>query len=692
MHYPKWQPDAVRRLTVAALNGGVHASEDPALIGDRQLSFGRNVYWKNGTLRVRPGVVCDPDSVRLVSSPDQQAELCTTVTCATGCSYFTGGVRGEFVASIRRLEGTVGGSGAEVLISLLAETGERIDTDPIYLNDDEGSYAHTTVLLARGNTGIRGEGVFAYFEGGHVYEYVEQYRPASQGGIRRYWLPVTDRVTVPVVLTAGRGYASHTGSPAEASGTRIGAFNALTDRFIAEYTTDDAANAFVLPLSRTPAEIVSVAYTNASGVETVYAINGLTGYLTIDGVALVMRTSGNTIRFLNDGADFPLPAAGITNNLRVTARYATDENVPEHHIGAMQTAVWFGGTGGGLYGGSRLFVAGDADHPNKLCWSALNDPLYFPVNNYAAIGDAGEAITAFGRQSDTLVIFKEHSIFGTVYNATEVDAAAVAAGQVVDLEAAVLFPIRPIHATVGCDCPHSVALCANRLVWATGDRRVYTLTGVSAFSERNVREIAAPIRPVWHPSAAALREAVAADRSGYYLLAAGGTAVALHYGDAAPDGSEWYYWDFPAEGIAAKRILVDGETPVVFAEKRVPQANDEDAAYWLTLRVGGGTDALPTNDLLFPALPVTGELRTKLFDFGEAQRYHRILRVYPHTSGAVTFGWLTDRGEVTACDKSAVPVPAVPHTVRFGAAMYLGADSAVAGLTVTARAVGNRKG
>ena len=66
-------------------------------------------------------------------------------------------------------------------------------------------------------------------------------------------------------------------------------------------------------------------------------------------------------------------------------------------------SIWYGGSTGGISGGSFLFMAGA--EPNKLIWSDVDNPLYFPENNYLRVGSDSEKITKLAKMGNNLVIF-----------------------------------------------------------------------------------------------------------------------------------------------------------------------------------------------------------------------------------------------------------------------------------------------
>ena len=679
MKYPVLTGTAARRLHIAALDGGICRQNGTRLIADNQLADGENIWWRDGALRERPAFRADKQSVRTVSSPlNVEAEFCVTRTVATGCIAHHDGIYGEYVAAIRHLDGTIHGAAAEIEISLLLIDGTRIDTDTIFVKDDECALPHRTVLLVKGDAGIVGDGVFAFVDGGRIFELCHEYAFASQTH-RYYWASVSDRVTVPVVMTAGRGYHTESGSKQDASGVRVRSFNALTDRFLAEYTTDGKSNGFVLPLKAAPAAVTSVTYTDPAGQPHEF----LADRLELDGRTVTMSVVGNTVRFLADGEPFCFADSAIASNLVIGARYSDAEGVPQRDMTAMTVATWFGGSAGGLNGGGRVFFAGSEPQPGLICWSAVGDPLYVPINNYALVGDAAEPITALAKQSDMLVILKEHSVYCATYAADTVDAERVVEGGVVDVEAAsAVFPITPLHAFIGCDCPRSVVLCDNRLVWATSDRRVYTLTAANPFSECNVVELSAPIAAKLRTHTTdELVAAVACDFDGHYLLFVGNEVAVLAYGGGQ---TRWYWWKAEL-GAMPMHALVQGDALVLLAEQHV-----DDAVRWVTFSMGAGPDRAMLPSGQTADRRVTGFVQTKSFDFGLPHRRKRILRVYPDSEADGEWRLITDRG-LTAAHVGGVLTPSVSATTTLGLKTNFSGVIALTGVSVVYRPIGERK-
>ncbi len=370
---------------------------------------------------------------------------------------------------------------------------------------------------------------------------------------------------IPTVLTAGR---PTTVFVREQSGARLDSYNLLTGKCTCRYTSDGAGLYYWLPDDLTPdlTQEFIVKHTMISGAEITHKIKHTsTGWkevfdmpedVYLDKLALNYDPTARCFWFTHAAAGGLAPAgnAGIANNVELTVTRVQEKGQDE--VYGMGFGMWFGGASDGLTGGTRLFLGGHRTQKNLIRWSALNDPLYFPENNYAYVGDAASAVTVFGKQSDMLVIFKEREVYATQYRAgSTVTAEQLLAGAVTDTQAtAALFPIQQIHPEVGCDCPHTVRLCGDRLVWLCSDRRVYGLFSDGSYSRR-VRAVSRPVdAELAQFDDETLSTASAVCRDGEYLLQIGGTVYALTADTLTAQSPSWYIWDITVPGIRRYRL------------------------------------------------------------------------------------------------------------------------------------------
>lgn len=249
------------------------------------------------------------------------------------------------------------------------------------------------------------------------------------------------------------------------------------------------------------------------------------------------------------------------NNITIeTAKDSIDWYKPEI-IEDCTMLKWFGGSSQGLSDGTSLFVSGNPDYPSRVFWSDTLNPYYFPESNYVEVGSNGEKVIALAKQYDTLVIMKEHSLYGMQY-AYDSDFWGVQ-GQ----STYVTYEINP---NIGCISRGSVQLINNNLVWLAGDKKIYTLKSTGRANEKNVRKLSGNIEGLIgaipydyiYPVVKEHCLTASADWKGYYILFSGGKAWAWNY-DKAPfvDSSDtdkaqrnlsWFYFTYTRPVFALK--------------------------------------------------------------------------------------------------------------------------------------------
>lgn len=375
------------------------------------------------------------------------------------------------------------------------------------------------------------------------------------------------------------------------------------------------------------------------------------------------------IRFCeSDGSIKSLIASNyIANNMEIIAPCVnTEENMKK--VFNMTRAEWFGGASAGLNGGTRLFLGGNTNENEKslIIWSDLNKPLYFPENNYAYVGNANIPVTGFGKQNDMLVIFKAFEIFATQYvQNTDITAESLINQSVVDIAAnSAFFPLIQIHSGVGCDLPDTVRLCRNRLVWATKQGKVYTLVSQSQYNERNVFEISEMIE---RKLKGALNEyAHAVDYEGYYMLFCGNKAFVCDYNSygyiyaASHSKTEdaniripWYYWELDFSDIYADmRMFVLKDSLMLYGSLNFSSATDVQRATFVfedNLQDGILYEDKSDYQIKTVYKPIPTSFTTKAFDFGAPQYEKHIPQIHiafgDNGGEPINISFVTDTGE-----------------------------------------------
>jgi len=137
------------------------------------------------------------------------------------------------------------------------------------------------------------------------------------------------------------------------------------------------------------------------------------------------------------------------------------------------------------YGGTNnscLFVGGCGN--SKYYYSNPYDISYFPVTNDVTIGNTTEDISGFGRQYNSLIVFKPHEthmVYSYMMNSSNTNIE-----ENYGLEG---FKSQIVNSKMGCDCPYSIQLINNLLTWFSTRDGVCTLVSTNIQDERNIRVI-----------------------------------------------------------------------------------------------------------------------------------------------------------------------------------------------------------
>ena len=110
--------------------------------------------------------------------------------------------------------------------------------------------------------------------------------------------------------------------------------------------------------------------------------------------------------------------------------------------------------------------------------SALLNPLYVAENEYEIIADGCEEITAVKKMYGDLIIFTDRSVFKMTYNFSGDN---------------IFFSVKEISNEVGCDCPGSVQLIDNRVVFANSKKGVFIVDSTEETGEQNIKPVSGNI-------------------------------------------------------------------------------------------------------------------------------------------------------------------------------------------------------
>lgn len=763
MQYPTMNRNASRAVSVPAMTGGVNLSDPLNLVDDNQMTDMKNLWYKDGTLQTRP-------AIKAKGSFGEEEVLVTggVTMYSTNLSQFIDGEKYTlFVKTIKESE-----TGTNGTIEIIAAGKNGALFTVSFLSSD----VNIPVIVYSGKPVLEnGIGIFILISRvssytGKSISYLHEVIKSTSGNYNVV-LFTPDDYYAPCILINGKGN-SYSSLPVNETTQYAPAsmFEGYNTFYMAGskfcFVTDGVSKTFTVPkdlymtelrVSYTDPEKGNVYNTNWLSLTNLLGTNsdtlGDSGYTV--SVFLGGKSSRNITVKKTEG-DTPLPSSlgKIANNLVFEIRdlykptvsvdhsqYNSqskyiEKNRPASLLDGMTQAVWFGGSSDGISGGTRLFLAGSNKNKNLMVWSDVNNPTYFPENNYAYIGEASQKITALAKQSDMLVIFKENELFYTVYTQGDsYTADDVVSGNVVDVAAqAAIFPMVQIHSEIGCDIPKSVQLCGDRLVWACKDRHVYMLKSSNQYSTCNISPISDMCdRALSNVTDDEIADAKSCIYDGHYLLALGSKVFVLNYDyyyfknlPAYSDGQKaqrkmiWYLWEFPQnQGNLFSEFISSGDQcHIVSAYKYYPASgspayteyrlfeltNDSDSDQYL--KQLGSINSGDFIGLSVCSAPIESMMQTKMFDFGMIDRFKKIEQLYigvGETAGKTRISYVTDRGildggsfEISGNGDDYSPdyvtvkrfLPMVNRALRFGIRLECDGRIAIDGITIKYKPMG----
>lgn len=719
MKYPLINKRPRQAVVVPNLAGGINLRDSLSAVLDNQLTDSLNVWFKDGVLKTRPGVGS------LTQHEGEQG-------------YYEKNAMTD--AKIRAHD-----------IYKTSDSGEILRLVSAHIKNKWVLYAfwmgeNTFIELPRIN--LDGFSAFSasidYFfvrKDNVIYCFLDNGSISKMADTDNEWKPVEETdLHIPTVLVNGTAIVTY---QYECRGDLFEPYNLLTNKYYAIYSTYNRANTFKdgdgkyrhemtynLPREPKVGSTLVIEHTLSSGETATHEIEitSNTEFVVEEEIneidKLKIKVFGTRISFYSETSDYAVANIYadkyVKDNLKIKVTYNRDEEEIRKTINKVfksRFATWFGGGTKGINGGSRLFLGGNTEEPNLVLWSDLNNPLYFPENNYFYVGDSSSAVTAFGKQSDMLVIFKENETYYTQYEQNNnITANDLINQNVIDYIAeSVYFPLVQINSGIGCDCPDTVQLCRNRLVWTNSNGKVYTLVSNNQYNERNIFEIGELIHRKLREDKS-LKKAYSCDWNGYYMIFSNGNehtdvyvmdynSYGYQYVSSYSKNEDanlkipWYYWQFPAIGSDVSRRIF------IVADKLKLFSTIESATITANISEENKTDDIDTLEQ-----PINCMLQTKLFEFSTPGQYKNIdlvsLSLGGNDAAPINVQFITDMG--TEEDqivlennesvvyspehiKSIALYPCIKSVLRFGVKLLCDGQIALDGITINYRILGGAK-
>ncbi len=607
MKYPTLKEGVTKRYSVEALRGGCNLRDGARCTADTQLLKAENLWWQNGALRTRPAFHGMQEQVKTFENADV-----SFLFCGEDTTYEQSGAR----RFLRRVYDRIT---QKVTLTLGIFTFDGVFVEEGSLRDlpaDTVAYAFTYPCSEE-------ENVLILVSDGEIY---------AQNAESYEWRNITHTAYTPCVLQNGEGYRRESYAFSFCPPTNYQARNLLSDAFCAKYSTSSADKMYFAPyedLDET--KTIQVKFTDENGWVYGYYVEPGECCSEPDerGVQLYCdRTTGMfCLEYANTNQKLTMPD-GLENNLVLYGYHARGERV-KRLLASMRFCTWFGGAQQGY--AARLFFGGSPEAPSSIYWSEPGNALYMPDCNYVSIGDISQEVTALGKQDNKLMIFKERELYCLSDFTHTVWGSGTRGEKVADAD---FLPLTQLHGQIGTLAPHTIRFCANRLCWADGTGGVYTL--IENTNGYTVHPLSAMVDSALQThDVSAWKNAHAVEFQGHYLVSVGQTVYALRidekafkryasvYNDAsAQQQLAWYVWQLPNDfevvffggnGRQAAMLIRDSTDSSV---KVMP----------FTLEIEG-TDTVFV-DGVWSEQPIVASLRTKLYDFGDAVTFKRVVRLY----------------------------------------------------------------
>ncbi len=698
--FPSINTKPVKNVTMPELSGGINLRDSVSMIEDNQLTDGLNVWYKDAVLKTRPGmeVLGTPilNAIVEFTEIDRVSEIIPRAT------EIYRAVEGETYRLYTVLVKTR--SEWENMVLFFFVSGDKVVRLTELKRSQEGRKIYNYFTIEHENdifcfVAEEDEGLNSKF---HIYVLEAWYRGVEYGeGGSWEEVDISEKAYAPLVAVNCEMEGLIFGfKDAVKNITPFEGYNMLSSRYRMQYNLDSANEKLEFglihnmgdPLDRILDSLIGervIARTTdkwgrvctheltlknkaVCHEETQYAVDGLK-----------MKVYASYIQFdIGEGYDVLIKEnfGGLKNCLEIEVPFVQN-NEAMSKIFNMTQHTWFGGTSTGINGGTRLFLGGCEmeQHKNLVLWSDLNNPFYFPENNYFYVGNSSQAITGFGKQNDMLVLFKEKEIFYTHFikgkDYTVNDVIDKNVGEVTTISAS--FPLVQIHGSIGCDCPNTIQLCRNRLVWANSYGKVYTLVSNDQYNERNIYEVSNMIeRRFKTESPNKIKKAVSCDWEGMYILFIENRMYCMDYNSYGyqhistylknEDSNlkiPWWYWELPQamgieNGLTSRPFAISSnENNLIFSrfEESEQQLgairNSHLVTYVMRNKKGYDEVANIREDTYIGTenLPIYNMMQTKIFDFGVPHKNKAISLVnisFGNNGGEpIALKYITENGE-----------------------------------------------
>ena len=568
MSFSALKKDDIKSYSINALDGGLSLEASSDRIPHNCLKECVNMWYSGGRLKTRPGI--HPLAPLKNITEYETVKQGLTITDAV---YYKDGVKYNVAYFITHDDVSF----VRIYYYLVDINGQSIPIGEMMFNrvSSDTFYIPQSIFVAVGDKTL-GAGIYVFIARKSGQN--EQYNIYEASANLKEWLDCRNNYYVPVLYINGLGTRYNEARDIYSLSYPTPQFleqrNLLTGEFKVYFTSDGISSVFNMPISNIDSGTAvhcRIYSDSKSYTEWIIPVNSDTATSKFSGDDVTVRCDrkAGVISFLHGADPYHIPLLPYCSNNNIVIKACKSvTNGLSSVVSSKHCLVY----------NSRLFVCGNTKKPNEIYSARLSNPLYFPQNAKTAAGDSTSGITALGLQSNKLIAFKASECYRIDINRGKEQNSPVLIDRTEDIGATDRLEAVAISERIGCDCPHTVARCGNRLVWADSNGQVYMLVTTTYGKENNIYKLSLPLaHSIADLGADTLKTAFAVVHKGYYMLIADGNAYLMYhrvkgfgyspqYTDNAnpTDTIAWYYWKLP-EGIKISTGITAGETCVLGA-------------------------------------------------------------------------------------------------------------------------------
>ena len=229
MRIPKMPKSNQYRVSVPALNGGVHLNDAPNLVEDNQLTAVLNMWWKDQALRTRAGLATTVERSFHIQTSGMGDSL--TYKVYSPVRVYRDGKPEDYVCCSCEFE--TSRANRVFHFYRFNESGSATHVSSLtFLDYEDGDPYATGMFMFAANPTADGIGLYAVFNSGDIYSMNKNFE-----------LQKIDKseIYAPLVVVNAVGF-DDTGSPPVVSGTQFEGYNLLSGAFRTAFTTDGKAH------------------------------------------------------------------------------------------------------------------------------------------------------------------------------------------------------------------------------------------------------------------------------------------------------------------------------------------------------------------------------------------------------------------------------------------------------------------